>query len=422
MVKKISFLIGITMCIFLFYSCPPPEENGEGTITGIVRDSYTGAPVGGMHITCGSKSALTGSDGRYTVSLGQSSGMVNDYICMYKTGYFFLQIDGVEADAGKENTVNMFTNRIYMNEYDWITVSGSIYSNPGSPTEIDAGSSVTLYFFNSNTGTYIINTSYSAGYSIDTPTFGSDCLVIASVTGAVNMAAMLVGVDLSGNTTLDITETYAVPTPVSITGEQAGDEVTLRLSTPYGFVPAGTHTLSGSSPQDMYYLNPGGYTQCVWQVVRTYIETGYTKKHQVSSNIVTINTPVTLPDIDETLGPNGPIDINSFDYQDGTFSLDPVTDASLYQHIILNPANSLPLGFFMTPQKDITLAEPLAYKLSGNSYAVMANAVDLSNYTSILTQILSTTGFRAGDLPAGIEIGIVDRDDGNQPFYNTIAF
>ncbi|MBN1696662.1 MAG: carboxypeptidase regulatory-like domain-containing protein [Spirochaetales bacterium] len=410
--------------LLLLFCCQPPGDSGSGTITGIIRDHYTGEPLSGVAIGYGSRSATTGTDGRYTIDLGKNSGTIIDSVCLTKTGYMFLQLDGVETDAGKENTVNIYTNRIDKTEYETINVTGRIYQNPVAPEEIPDETSVRFYIFNSTTGSYISGTlDYLDGYSVDTPTFGDDCLVIVSVGGNVSMAAMRIGVDLHTDTTeCDITETPAVPAPVSITGEAAGDFVTLQLATPYGLVPAGTRSLAGTAPEYIFYMNPGGYTQCVWQVARGSIEADYTRRYQSSSEIINIDTTVTLPDIDEALGPDGPIDPDSFSYEDGIFHLDPVANTSMYQLTIINPGNQLTIGALTAPQENITLAEPIAYKLSGSPYYVMANAMDTEDYPTTMTKTLTETGFRPGQLPPGVAIGIVDRDEENFQFYALVDF
>ena len=71
-------------------AAPPSQGNGAGTITGLVTDRDTGAPLAGVYITVGyaglKLATITGADGRYTVT-NVPAGQPADVFGFYGGGY-----------------------------------------------------------------------------------------------------------------------------------------------------------------------------------------------------------------------------------------------------------------------------------------------------------------------------------------------
>ena len=71
-------------------AAPLAQSSGVGTVTGLVTDKFSGAPIAGVYVTVGYNSvklaAITGSDGRYTVS-NVPAGQPADVFGFHGGGY-----------------------------------------------------------------------------------------------------------------------------------------------------------------------------------------------------------------------------------------------------------------------------------------------------------------------------------------------
>ena len=70
--RKLAALIVGLACVTMVFAATPAKSIalGAGSISGIITDSATGAPISGAKVVAGgcSRYAMTGSDGRYTIA------------------------------------------------------------------------------------------------------------------------------------------------------------------------------------------------------------------------------------------------------------------------------------------------------------------------------------------------------------------
>ncbi len=363
--KHLSVGLLLLFMVLGFYGCNLQSAgSGNNTYSGTVVDWFTGNPVSGATVAFGSYSATSAADGTFSMNLGQQTGTLTGDYSVYATGYQFLYVNSVTLNAASNLKLTiplLHTPTIFAAH----TVSGKIYKSDGI-TEAST-QTVTMVVLNASGGFYssqFTYTSGSTGYSITTPTFGTDCLVEVQAPGD-SFVVIVNKVDLSGSsTTLNLTEPSST-TSVTANGT-SGNAYQLILSSPYGHVPGTWLTLLSASSVTATFTNPYNY-QGYWTQVSQSLNTPTTGNQTISvstSGPAPITSPVTLPSLLST-GPTQAPSASPLSYSNGTLSLASVTGANGYSF--------QPTGYGMILSNNsaaVNLPSWMKSMLSGKSIAV----------------------------------------------------
>ncbi len=361
--------------------------NGEGddegvthTLTGVVRDGVNGDLIAGVIVTFGTNSVTTGSDGAFSFDLGASSGTVSSSWSMSASGYEFDYLEQVAVDASQNVDLQVYMSPIDESGYSTREIDLTVEDSGG--TEIPTGWLVELEISNSNGGGHQEDKPYANGgpNTFNTPTFGSDCLVVVSVednTGAPQFIAWARQVDLSAATT-SLTLRATASTSVDITADAIGNMGMLTLWTPYGPVDVGEWMFASSTLISTTIYNPYGYYGSWAQMNLDTSDPNYEKLLYSLSAISSIGTSVALPAIDATLGPNAGYGGFSVSYSasTGVLSFPAVSGASGYVVQIGYASSGDRLGQIWSVSESIMLPDWLRTRLAGVTADVDVMACD----------------------------------------------
>lgn len=420
----------------LLMGCPdngvgPSPDGVTKKISGVVRDSVSGDPVSGVDVTFADSSTTTGVDGSFSLDLGVTSDVVTGSFSTSASGYEYNYWEEVVADTSKDSDLQVYIKN------PGVDTAGPSGADPGYTTqqlnltvkdsgnnEIPTGWKLSGKVLNSDGGVaYLGIHNYTNGGSniVDNPTLGSDCLVVANVrdnTDALQFVvwASQVGISSSAMTSLTLTETAC--TSVDITADEALNMGMLTLWTPYGLVNGGEWEFTSSkliSGATLY--NPYGYEGNWAQVKLDISDPDYEKLLLSTSAIEPIGTSVTLPFLDDTLGPDAGYTGFSVSYSPstGVLSFPAVSGASYYLIEIREPTGT-PGAYYRhasiyLASESITLPQRLRDDLSGVTADISVTAADMGNSTFYLSEIFHEF---PPDIKAGfaLEKGGSSLDDG----------
>jgi hypothetical protein len=394
--KFLIVLLTIVLPVALLLIFTTCDNGGKGAqmLTGVVRDSVTGEPVAGVEVTFGSSSVTTGSDGAYSFVLGDSSGTVIRSWGTHKDGYEYRYWEEVAVDASQGTTVQVHIDRSGLNtanysyaDLGYLTRKINITVKDSGGTEIPTSWNVFVGVFNSNggsSGQYLFGYVNGGTNTLDTPTFGSDCLVVAAVkdnTDALQFVAWARQVDLSAATT-PLTLTATTGTSVNITADAVDNMGMLTFWTPYGWVGVGegaNEWMFTSSTLSATIYNPYGYDGFWAQMKEDISDPNYDKMLFSSSAVSPIGTSVTLPALDATVGPNaGYVGFSvSYNASTGVLSFPPISGTWGYAIEIREPVTG---GYrrhsIVSTSTSIALPQWLRTELAGKTRDVSVMATD----------------------------------------------
>jgi hypothetical protein len=160
----------------------------------------------------------------------------------------------------------------------------------------------------SEDNTTFISAYTAGGIMVESPAFGTDCLVAATAFLATHFNAVARQMDLSAlSTIIALTQDAASTTAVNLTGDSSGNIGTLSFVTPYGSFWADNFTLTGSPAVcTIDVADPYGYGAS-WmqgQTIADYLGSGLVKYFISVSNATSVAANVTLPAMNTSLGPN----------------------------------------------------------------------------------------------------------------------
>lgn len=399
--------------------------NGDGAtnkITGVVRDSASGELVAAVTVSFGSSSTTTSADGSYSLDLGASSGVVTGDFSVYGSGYTSLYAEQVPVDASQSTSLTVYVDPIDISGYTTNQFDLTILDQYS--TEIPDGSDVFAVVMNSNGGysRFWIIYANPGTNTVDSATFGSDCLIAASVdTGTTEFVAMAEQVDLSAassNQTLSGT----AGTSVSVTPDAPNYYGMLALQTPYGGQFTVWEDVVPSSPEDVTIYNPYNYEGLWGQMAMDTSPLDSDIMYVSTSQIGSIGDSVTLPAINAALGPTGGYPAGySMSYSGGTLSYGAVSGASFYLIWVYDQATpeAHDLAWIMTDSTSFTLPSWLVTDLSGTTADVILSAVNTVG-ASVLTAFSRLT-----EWPPEIQQAFALRNGGMGPeegYEQTINF
>jgi hypothetical protein len=411
--KVIGILSFVSLISFFLAGCPAPGgDGGITTYSGTVIDFVTGQPVPGATVAFGAYSATSASDGTFSINFGQQTGTLAGDFSVYATGYQFFYASSVTLNAASnlKQTLRLTSLAAYTTTH---TVSGKIFK-PDGATEA-SNQQVRIMFFNASGGFSDNTFNYvSGGYSIQTPTFGADCLV-GIIAESDNFVAMKDKVDLSGLSTTSVNLTQP-PSPTSVTvNGTSGNACMLTLSSPYGYVPG----IPDGTP-----LTASSITV---QVTNPYNYQGYWGQESSSSNsptagnqtdcistsgLAAITSSVTLPSLPSG-GPTSVPSASPLSYSSGTLSLASVAGANGYGFQITG------YGQISSTSAAVSLPSWMKSLLSGKSIPVSVQP----QYTSLsfdLSFAGNLTGVWGHTLLPNFQFVVVHPSTGQ--YQTTIAF
>jgi hypothetical protein len=302
---RIKRMIPVILAVLLAAACAPPTTTPAATptptpvvysISGTVRDSVTGAAVQNAAVLVGSDLAHTDASGAFSLSYSSGAALTTNVFVYQGTAYIFWGTYGV--------TINVASNPVYGfylipnddSAYPTQTVSGAIPA---------AGSGARLDITVMNTGGGIKTTTVypAAGattYSVSTPTFGADCVVVVDYDDGSSPSPIkqyYQHVNLGAAAALDIAD--LADTAVTVSGT-AGDVFFSHLDTNpvdiYCYVPM--HYIPGPATSvsvDVY--NPDAVPM-IWMTAAGDNNTpqpNYTTIKMNIGNSTAFSSSVTLP-------------------------------------------------------------------------------------------------------------------------------
>ena len=399
MKKQVRVFLALTAVLaalgLVFTGCDLGGDGGEtNKITGVVRDSVSGDLVAAVTVSFGSSTDTTGGDGAFSFDLGASSGTLIRSWSTSASGYHFEYWEEVAVDASQDVDLQVYIGPIDNSGYPTRQIDLTVKDSGGA--EIPTGWAVSLGVLNKNGGrddwvaddlTYI----NGGPNTLDTHTFGSDCLVVAAVednTGAPQFVAWARQVDLSAATT-PLTLTATAGTAVDITADAIGNMGALTLWTPYGPVDAGEWMFASSTLITGTIYNPYGYDGSWAQMRLDTSDTNYDKLLVSTSSISSIGTSVTLPALNDTLGPNAGYAGFSVSYSasTGVLSFPAVSGASSY-FVYMEETSGPWLGQIFSLSESITLPQWLRTRLVGVTANVNVTATAGGIGTAYLSQMV----------------------------------
>jgi len=413
-------MISVFLALLMASCSPPASSPTSAPLSGQVVDMYTGQPVSGASIVCASFSGTSASNGSFSIDLGAGATAYSGGYSVSAPTYAFTYINPVTLYTGHlPGYPSLLLSLLPINSsgYTTHTIAGKIYNS--TSTEIANGSSVNFYVLNANGGFTTKSLVYSGGYSLQTMTFGSSCLVVAAASGVM---VVLNNVDLSAlSTTLDLHATTQMN--VSVTGDQVNNSGTLvyTLYQPNGLVNAGSVNLS-TNPANLAIVNPNNYL-------------GYWVQQQIIANtpsagneeLLLSGTPrgtvdgsaVVLQPIAQSFCPSAVPNASLLTYSSGSgvLSVSSVMGANLYMFTLLN-GSSQQIGLIYSGSPSVTLPASIKAMLAGQNVNVqiVPMTTDLNFDVSVVGAQLAGVPF----FPMGAHFGeIVSM---GAPYQKTLSF
>jgi uncharacterized membrane protein len=148
-----------------------------------------------------------------------------------------------------------------------------------------------------------------------------------------------------------------------------------------GYAPAGFYSFASSSSTQIDLTNPYGYPG-VWtqmKFVSDYPIPGYRKIFLCASNEAPIETNVTLPPIDYSLGPTGAADPATLSYSSsgGVLSVSPAAGTQFYSFSLRDNSTNDALGGINSSSPSVTLPQWLRSQLAGKRIQVGIQPMDI---------------------------------------------
>jgi hypothetical protein len=368
-----------------------PEPQIAHRVVGVVRDVYTGQVVSGVTIGIHSHSTTSAADGSFLIDLGTRGGVETGEVSIIAANYQSLYSASIRVDAGNDAEIELFLPPCSSSTYPSHSLTGHVYELQTSlsvPTEIPDGSSIRFTILNEQGGSNglrfpITVSSYSqaTGYTIDTKTLGSHCIVSAMVFpsgGTVKPFTVIAeGVDLTDTfTPLTLTEDLAHTSVVRVTGESPGNLFQLNLVTPYGAIPAGFDYLGSTGTFDFAIANPLNFPAYWLQQRIDYPSAGWLRLAISTSALTITGADVALPPIGGTIGPTEPPDAASIAYSGGVLSVAPVAGAIQYGFSLHDNAANADVALISGESPSIRIPQWLLDKVSGRSIRVQLLVTD----------------------------------------------
>ncbi len=424
--KRVVPLFAGLAAAALLYSCtlhpPPGGQPFVSQLTGTVYDSVTGDPVPGVIIRFGERSAETGVDGSFQLSLGDSGEtLIADWL-VFKENFQFTYVDRISIDSSRDWQLAVPVKKSDPASYTTkSSLQGDLSSADGSPLPDATVFWIGIYGREGTYSAYMGETSGSR-YSIDTTEDSSDCLVILRVDPAVgnDFVVMAQSVNLSSPVELDLQEPVEGFAVVQVAASQDGNWGTCVFSTPYGLVPGlfkdadGDPTIregrefSSAAPEEVSVYNPFNWQQVFWvQSEQDAAFAGlpdHSKRFMSSTALGTFSYTVSLPSVDRTLGPDEGADPASLQINGPQLSLDPVEGASLYSFSFMeNIEGAETLGTIVSFDSKVMLPDLVIAALGGRSLRM-----DFSVMDSHLSALGPDQLGAGGGFPPGLEVGMVE--------------
>ncbi|NOY08994.1 MAG: hypothetical protein GXP33_09145 [Spirochaetes bacterium] len=352
------------------------------TFSGKVIDSVTGTGIAGVQVEFGSSKTSTDSSGKFSMTVSQQTETLGIYKVEQPIKYISKLFGNVTINPGDSQNKTIILDPNDTGSYETHNLSGNIYLSGG--TEISDGSFVDLYIYNSNKGISYLSATYSSesgGYSVDSATFGPDCLIAVFVydpSHSLLFSYYVKGIDFSTDITENFTQPLTGYTDVSVTNGQDNDTYSCYLDTPtYGYVrTSDSITYSGSSNVVSIY-NPDSYN-FFWQNQRLDSawtggeETGQlqyfysTGSESFASSVALPSLPAsyTIADtaFDNTLGYSQTSNILSIQA--------PLSGAAGYYLVLNDSSSGNQDGVFFISGTSITIPDGLASYLEEKSYNI----------------------------------------------------
>jgi len=335
----------------------------EYTISGKVIDP-TGSGVAGAKVGFGSNITTSDANGNYSVTVKANKAITGNFYVCKGTDYNFQVLGGINFTPISDLGYNIIIEPVASN-FPIHNVHGFIYEADGS-NEIAEGANVEISIYNKNGGipynTGISSYSSTAEYSIDTPIFGSNCLIAITVYNDTNPAYnyYIDNIDLSASdVSLNLTKPSSGFTQVTVTGVDGDEFWGFMKYSNFQYPLAFREVLSGSGTTSVNFdiYNPE-HKAFLWATRISLTDSpdngDFTDKIKVSAASVPGAT-VTLP-VPSLAAPTHSVSGSSIIYSPGTgtLSFTDTGNADMF-YIVMNPDEQGMSGIVVSPTTSIEL-------------------------------------------------------------------
>ncbi len=422
--KAVSLLVGLAAAALLS-SCtlsPPPE--GPGELAGRVYDSATGDPLPGATLRFGGLGAESGSDGSFSIPLGESGETLVASWLVCKQDYRFSYVDRLSIDSSRSWQLAIPLEKTDPSDYPAAgSLQGDLCFDDGSAVPDFSFLVVDIYGSEGTHNRYQCQSNGSR-YSIDLKDCPSDCLLILRVDPAVgnSFVAMSQSVDLSGLSPveLDFREPSEGFSAVQATASRGGNQASCFFDTAYGLIPGWFKAPGADSeilevwefasavPEEVPVFNPFAWQQVFWiqrEEDAAFPDLPDHRKWFMSSTALSsFSGTLSLPAPDRALGPGEGAVPTSLQLNGALLSLAPVAGASLYSFSFQeNIEGGRLLGTVLSFASSVMLPDLVAAALAGRSIEVGFQVMD-SHLAALGTDLLGA----GAAFPPNLDIGMVE--------------
>jgi len=360
------------------------------TISGKVTDFVTGVGVPGAKVGFGSNIATTNVNGDYSVLVVENEEILGNFYFCKGAEYNFSILGGFSLTPVSDLVYNIEMDPVDIGGYPTHAVSGFIYLSDGV-TEISSGS-IDITIINEKSGIKdYINIAYTngTGYSLDTVTFGNNCVLFIEVDDGTHpiFNYYIDNIDLSSvNTTLNLTQPSTGYSTVNVTGVDGSYVMgIMEYSNSVSFIQVNTY-LFGITNKDVQIYNPGG-ENFYWSTV--VYQSDYPAMNDFLYNLK-LSTPsvpgpsVTLP-VSSLTAPAQVVQGSSIAYSSGTLSFS--GSADMFQ-ILLTPVESGLHGDIKTNTISVDIPSDIIVILESSidsytNWSAEINSINISSFSDL---------------------------------------
>lgn len=414
----VSGVIVLSVLAVLFTSCSNPVTTAHHSISGVISDQVTGAPIDGATVVMGKYSATTDAAGKYTIALDADSTSVTGNFAVSKgTDYMFDLVQNATLNASSDPSNFNVSLRPAVAPSATVTLSGTITKNQ---TAIPANSAVSITIVNQNGGSSIETATYSGGYSIATPTTGANCLLVVAIsypTGSPDVF-YLTDQDIStSSSSFNLQVPSSGATSVAATGVVSGASSGLGFVVPgYGTVVGYTATPTGTS-FDVSVYNPDNFQVFLAQSEVQTANAPATLHFAISAPQALSASPSLPPfNLTPTTTYDDITTSTTYGYNNGTLTFKPSSDPNVNLHLVQliptdasgNQINQM-TGILWLTSGSVTLPASIQSVISSELKATAGNYWGIALFASEATGLSMTSLFGlTSTLSNGGAVGATD--------------
>ena len=412
MKKSLLIFFSIMVLAVFFTGCSSDSVPGtipgasEYTISGKVIDSVTGGAVQGAKVGFGPNIMTTDASGNYSVIVAANEAITGNFYVSKGLDYEFSVYSGLNLTPVADLTYSIKIEPIDISGYITHIVSGQIYLS-NNTTEIES-CSISINIINENgenNDFQSVPYTKGTGYSIETETFGSNCILSVRVDDGTNpvFKYYIDNLDLSdAPVSLDLTKPSSGFSTVTVTGVDGSMFYGVMEYSDSKYISQSSGSFSGTTNADVQIYNPAG-KNLLWTAMTSEADVpspGDSRSKIRFSTLAVPGTAVILPVFSLT-APTEAVLGSSISYSAGTLFF---TGSADMFTIFLEPEEDGLYGYIKTTTNCVNLPVDIAAILTSDSDGYTSWDADVTpiNISSSLSMDIFTKMGSSGMMP-GIE-------------------